>query len=281
MTTTSARPRNSKKVNRPTGSTPDLAVQGELPPGIPAVLTSQGGDANLEQLDRLAGQINQLHRSVCNFHRRALHAAVQAGDLLIGVKQLLDYGHFGTWIQENLDVGDREARRYMQLAKKRFDLDQKHPGWLETLTITDALALVGEPHGEESDGAGSEPIWSLQNNTPETGPAGHQAGASQPRSAEELFEKAKAAHMRRIDDLRSMPGLISMSLGSNGRLALREMRAAIVLAARDIAGRVTTPAVKRLGFDVDAVAMRIVVELLEGNSVPELFEPREEDFVTS
>ena len=67
-------------------------------------------------LATVASQINQHHKLACTLAGQAVSHAIEAGKLLLSVKESLPHGGFGDWMANNLDVSDRTARRYMAAA---------------------------------------------------------------------------------------------------------------------------------------------------------------------
>jgi hypothetical protein len=70
-----------------------------------------------ETVDR----INQLIRDADSFADRAITCAAQVGNLLIEVKSKVGHGNFTPWIEQNLNVTARQARRYMSTALGRSE----------------------------------------------------------------------------------------------------------------------------------------------------------------
>jgi hypothetical protein len=64
-----------------------------------------------------AADINHHHQQACLRAGEAINHAIEAGKLLMRVKARLPHGEFGGWLEKNLDVTDRQARRYMAAAQ--------------------------------------------------------------------------------------------------------------------------------------------------------------------
>ncbi len=64
-----------------------------------------------------AADINRHHEQACLRAGEAINHAIEAGKLLMRVKARLPHGEFGGWLGRNLDVTDRQARRYMAAAQ--------------------------------------------------------------------------------------------------------------------------------------------------------------------
>jgi hypothetical protein len=70
----------------------------------------------------LAARINAAHDEA---FRSALDAAVLCGRLLLEAKQRLGHGAWAKWVEANLRFGDRQARRYMQIAMRVDELPNR------------------------------------------------------------------------------------------------------------------------------------------------------------
>jgi hypothetical protein len=68
-------------------------------------------------LATVASQINQHHKLACTLAGQAVSHAIEAGKLLLSVKESLPHGGFGDWVANNLDVSARQAQRYMGAAQ--------------------------------------------------------------------------------------------------------------------------------------------------------------------
>jgi len=66
-------------------------------------------------------QINQLIRDADSFADRAITCAARVGALLLEVKSKVGHGNFTPWIEQNLNVTARQARRYMSTAIGRSE----------------------------------------------------------------------------------------------------------------------------------------------------------------
>jgi hypothetical protein len=82
-------------------------------------------------------KINQLSRDANSYAHRAVKCAKQLGALLIEVKAKLGHGEFTPWIEQNLEVTPRQARRYINAALGR-------PGQLRLETKTDIVSVFKE-----------------------------------------------------------------------------------------------------------------------------------------
>lgn len=95
-------------------------------------------------LNALAGQIKIEHEAALGSARTALKHALRAGELLLEAKALVKHGQWLPWLSANVDVSERQAQKYMQLALNRPALEAKAPSEAD-LTIGDALELIAKP----------------------------------------------------------------------------------------------------------------------------------------
>ena len=64
-----------------------------------------------------AADINHHHQQACLRAGEAINHAIEAGKLLIAVKQRLPHGEFGNWLEKNIQVTQRQAQRYIAAAQ--------------------------------------------------------------------------------------------------------------------------------------------------------------------
>ena len=64
-----------------------------------------------------AADINHHHQQACLRAGEAINHAIEAGKLLIAVKQRLPHGEFGGWLEKNIQVTQRQAQRYIAAAQ--------------------------------------------------------------------------------------------------------------------------------------------------------------------
>ena len=68
-------------------------------------------------LSTWAADINAAHADAVKHATSAIGYAKTAGDLLLKAKQKLPHGAFGGWLEANVTVSERQARRYMAAAQ--------------------------------------------------------------------------------------------------------------------------------------------------------------------
>ena len=64
-----------------------------------------------------AERISHHHKIAREHADQAIHHAAEAGKLLLEVKNALPHGQFNDWIAKNLAVSERQAQRYMSIAR--------------------------------------------------------------------------------------------------------------------------------------------------------------------
>lgn len=65
----------------------------------------------------IINQINIHHKNARKHFNDAVESAKAAGALLLQVKASLPHGMFTTWLNDNIDVSERQVQRYMAAAK--------------------------------------------------------------------------------------------------------------------------------------------------------------------
>jgi hypothetical protein len=95
-----------------------------------------------KSLDSLAIEINTAHAAACHAAHEAVGHARHCGELLVQAKAALRHGHFLAWIAANCQVGQRQARNYIVLAKNWGRIAKSAPG--SDLSIKQALRLIHE-----------------------------------------------------------------------------------------------------------------------------------------
>lgn len=77
----------------------------------------------LIKIDELKKQINERHDSIQTALKRSVQEAIAIGGLLIQVKEQLQHGEFGEWINQNCNFTDRTARNYIQIFKYKNKME--------------------------------------------------------------------------------------------------------------------------------------------------------------
>jgi hypothetical protein len=96
--------------------------------------------------DVIATEINTIKEHARN---TVLQDSVQIGKKLMEAKQLVPFGQWGQWLQDNVDYSERTAQNLMGLWAE-YGL-KGAAEVLEKLTLSKAVALLGLPKGERDD----------------------------------------------------------------------------------------------------------------------------------
>lgn len=101
----------------------------------------------MNELMSLAAGINREHNLAEQMAKSAIEHALKAGELLIQAKAQCKHGGWLPWLEGSLDIGARQAQKYMRLFTHRETLanasDNSH------LTIDTALAAIAAPRETE------------------------------------------------------------------------------------------------------------------------------------
>ena len=108
------------------------------------------------ELQNIAHQINHHHEQAHGKALEAIEHAKAAGELLLRIKAALPHGTFTKWIEVNLTVSDRQAQRYIAVAKGKPMPIRQLAG------KTDTRVSVFKPEVKASEG-----IWDGENWKPE------------------------------------------------------------------------------------------------------------------
>ena len=90
-------------------------------------------------LNDLAARIRTEHEAVSSFARQTLQHAINAGELLLAAKSLVDHGDWGDWLHDNCAVSQRTAQSYMRLAHNRAAIEANAQATAYLPTIEEAL----------------------------------------------------------------------------------------------------------------------------------------------
>ena len=96
-------------------------------------------------LKTLSDKVNREHRHAQSSAQQAVKHAVEAGVLLLKMKETVGHGGFTKWIEENFEGKPRHARRYMRLAKAA---DQKRIDPDEVSSLTEAENILRDQDAE-------------------------------------------------------------------------------------------------------------------------------------
>jgi hypothetical protein len=117
-------------------------------------LTSTKGDLLLASL---AKKVIACHGAITSLYGSALEQARDAGLALNEAKDTLPHGAFLPWVKTECRVGERQARRYMTIAKGWPMLIDSKSDLKSDLTISAAVALLTHNEAEE-DACDADPL---------------------------------------------------------------------------------------------------------------------------
>lgn len=89
----------------------------------------------------LAARITAEHEACGAAMKRGIEHAMTAGALLIESKARISHGQWLPWLRDHCGVSERSARRYIQLAQARPDLEAK-TATVADLTLREAIELL-------------------------------------------------------------------------------------------------------------------------------------------
>ena len=115
----------------------------EHPPGRHIVVRTRTR-AHAPGIADLARQIEAEHRAAVDAAHNAIERASACGRLLIQAKARVGHGQWLAWVAAHLSFGDRQARKYMQLAQHRDQIGLENAD----LTLDGALALIAAQRRE-------------------------------------------------------------------------------------------------------------------------------------
>lgn len=88
----------------------------------------------------------KFHLNQMGFH------VIEVGKRLIQAKELIPHGDWANWLQQNFQLTDRSARRFMQIAErfgKTVDVDRFRHFDISTLKPSTLIELLALPEGDE------------------------------------------------------------------------------------------------------------------------------------
>jgi hypothetical protein len=122
-------------------------------PDIPDFLRRNPGDSLMSPevnpstsltLDDLAARIKAEHEATALSLKRGIEHAIKAGELLIQAKAQLDHGSWLPWLKEHCAMRPRMAQNYMQIARRRGELESNAQS-IAHLTLPKALQALAVP----------------------------------------------------------------------------------------------------------------------------------------
>jgi hypothetical protein len=97
--------------------------------------------AHSNSLTDLAARINAAHEAAAAALKSSVVHAMQAGELLLEAKDHVGHGGWLPWLKANFPFSDRTARLYMQVARRRADVETKM-ATVADLTVREAVETI-------------------------------------------------------------------------------------------------------------------------------------------
>ena len=119
------------KMSEATHSAPGELDQTETPP-----LHTLG----LQKPPPLSRTIADVTAEIRFYKAQTVQSVIEIGRCLTEAKGLLEHGQWMTWLEQNVEISDRTARKYLQLAEQ---FSNRPP--VANLTYTKLLALLAVP----------------------------------------------------------------------------------------------------------------------------------------
>ena len=94
------------------------------------------------KLDRIAARINAAHANAEAASATVVQCAVEAGQLLLEVKETMAHGAFGPWLDNNVTFARQTARHYMRLAKAVDAMSESKRSHVSVLPLREALRVI-------------------------------------------------------------------------------------------------------------------------------------------
>jgi hypothetical protein len=116
---------------------------------IPATEVTPGIERS-DSLTDLAARINAAHQAAAAALKDSVVHAIHAGELLIEAKEKLGrHGEWLSWLKANFPFSDRTARLYMQVARRRAEVEAKM-ATVADLTLRDVFVEL-EPKSDSAE----------------------------------------------------------------------------------------------------------------------------------
>jgi hypothetical protein len=114
-------------------------------------------DAKAKELQVQTKKLIEAHKAVLNAVSKGCAHAMDAGEALIEIKGLVGHGKWLDYVEDQCGISDRQARRYMELARQKTLIEQGLTAkWtsVSDLSQSEAKRLIGSMRGGKN---GEEP----------------------------------------------------------------------------------------------------------------------------
>jgi hypothetical protein len=108
------------------------------------------------ELSRLANGIREQHRLAEEKVASGLMHALNAGTMLAQAKERLPHGDFEAWVEEHVQVTQRQAQRYMRAVRRWGEIESKAT-CMSLLSLNQCLDLITEPRSEPERRTSKDP----------------------------------------------------------------------------------------------------------------------------
>jgi len=112
------------------------------------------------KLPELASAIIARVAQITSCLRTSVACAIETGALLIEAKRRVGHGNFERWVANNCELSPATARRWMELAEKRPELEKQLSAKtlnLSDLNLSSARRLIAPPKPPEDQSAQKKP----------------------------------------------------------------------------------------------------------------------------
>lgn len=210
-------------------------------PDTDGSVSAEPNGATAHLVRKIKGELKE-----CEKHSRlAVEHMLRLGDLLVQAKKTLGHGEFYPWLKQKCDLGQRQAQRYMKVARHREIVEKANASRATHLSLTAALAAI------EKELAGTD-------TTPPKDGEGQDA-------LERDYDAELDRHKKRCEEFqRFLQDETSITAGPALRRGVKEDINKVILdmiaVARRHGKKLTTKKLKGLGSDQDLVAMVLLAE---------------------
>ena len=124
-------------------TTPATSV---VPPATAGVAADRRNPTTMT-LDELANGIKDKHSKVLFSFQSSVTHAMEVGDWLNAAKRKNKHGDFEAWVKDHCKLSDRTARRYMEMARDRTQIEGRLAAKTANLADLDAQRLLTDQSG--------------------------------------------------------------------------------------------------------------------------------------
>ena len=106
-------------------------------------------------LDELANGIKEKHSKVLSSFQSSVTHAMEVGDWLNAAKAKVKHGQFEAWVVDHCKLSDRTARRYMEMARDRTQIEGRLAAKTANLADLNAQHLLTDQSAGGGGGSGN------------------------------------------------------------------------------------------------------------------------------